>query len=380
MPLPVERSIQNKVAAFRASQREETRLSTPNLLILATLFLKRASCYITRRCGWRLLGQKVTREMIVPMSMRRVITFSVSLAAFFASACFAGSAQAQQNKDQNHSTGGPTRSAPDAVVYFIDVKPGDTLQPKTIIRFGLRNMGVSAAGTDRKNSGHHHLLIDTGLPPLDKPIPNDANHLHFGGGQTEAEVTLAPGEHTLQLLLADKDHIPHTPPVMSEKIRVTVVDPEKGAPAQASGPTPSSPHAKVYFEYPSQGACIAPHSVVRFGLIGMGVAPAGVAKANTGHHHLIIDSELPSLDKPIPNDENHLHFGAGQTEAEVTLPPGHHKLQLLLADERHIPHHPAIFSEPLDVTVGCKAQRQRQRAKYLRASKGTGHHHAAHSS
>src|SRR3954449_8314547 len=76
-------------------------------------------------------------------------------------------------------------------------------------------MGVAPAGLERDNSGHHHLLIDTELPPLDKLIPNDFNHLHFGAGQTEAEVTLKPGPHTLQLLFGDKDHVPHNPPIMS---------------------------------------------------------------------------------------------------------------------------------------------------------------------
>jgi hypothetical protein len=77
---------------------------------------------------------------------------------------------------------------------------------------------------DRPNSGHHHLLIDTDLPPLNEPIPNDFNHLHFGAGQTESKVTLKPGPHTLQLLLGDKDHIPHNPPVMSPRIRVIASD------------------------------------------------------------------------------------------------------------------------------------------------------------
>jgi hypothetical protein len=78
------------------------------------------------------------------------------------------------------------------------------------------------------------LLIDTELPPLDKPIPNDFNHLHFGAGQTEAEITLSPGMHTLQLLLGDKDHIPHNPPVMSPRIRVVVI--ESGAPSTSAPP------------------------------------------------------------------------------------------------------------------------------------------------
>src|SRR6516162_8112361 len=131
---------------------------------------------------------------------------------------------------QGQRTGGPTPSAPGAEVYFIDLKDATTVPAKLKIYFGLRNMGVAPAGSDRENSGHHHLLIDTELPPLDQPIPNDFNHLHFGAGQTEAEVELTPGPHTLQLLFGDKNHIPHSPPLMSAPIRVMVVD-KAAAPA-----------------------------------------------------------------------------------------------------------------------------------------------------
>jgi hypothetical protein len=91
--------------------------------------------------------------------------------------------------------------------------------------------------------------------------------------------------------------------------------------------------------------------VIRFGLLNMGVAPAGFDKANTGHHHLLVDAELPPLDQPIPNDFNHLHFGAGQTEAKITLPLGPHKLRLLFADSGHVPHDPPIYSDVINVTV-----------------------------
>jgi len=84
----------------------------------------------------------------------------------------------------------------------------------------------------------------------------------------------------------------------------------------------------------------------------MGVAPAGVEKPNSGHHHLLIDASLPPLDKPIPNDENHLHFGGGQTEATLTLPTGRHTLQLLLGDANHLPHDPPVYSNPIVVYVG----------------------------
>jgi hypothetical protein len=141
-----------------------------------------------------------------------------------------GSAAAQEKR-----TGGPTPSPPGAEVYFAEIKDGATIPTKVTIRFGLREMGVAPAGSDRPNSGHHHLLIDTDLPALDQPIPNDFNHLHFGTGQTEAEITLKPGPHTLQLLFGDKDHVPHNPPVMSARINVTASD-ARPAPAEAVAP------------------------------------------------------------------------------------------------------------------------------------------------
>ena len=139
---------------------------------------------------------------------------------------------------EDRRNGGPTPSAEGAAVHFIDLKDGQTVPPKVTIRFGLREMGVAPAGSDRANSGHHHLLIDTELPPLDQPIPNDFNHLHFGAGQTEAEVTLKPGTHTLQLLLGDKDQIPHNPAVMSPRISVVVTG-DDAAPKEAAAPRPT---------------------------------------------------------------------------------------------------------------------------------------------
>lgn len=88
--------------------------------------------------------------------------------------------------------------------------------------FGLRKMGVAPAGVEKSKTGHHHLIVDASLPPMDEEIPSDKNHLHFGKGQTETRLTLTPGTHTLQLLLGDYDHVPHNPPVMSRKITVTV--------------------------------------------------------------------------------------------------------------------------------------------------------------
>jgi hypothetical protein len=102
----------------------------------------------------------------------------------------------------------------------------------------------------------------------------------------------------------------------------------------------------------------------------MGVAPAGIEKTNTGHHHLLIDSKLPPLDQPIPNDFNHLHFGAGQSEATVELSLGKHTLQLLLGDANHIPHNPPVMSKPIEVTVVSQEQESRGRKTKVRRHRG----------
>jgi hypothetical protein len=110
-----------------------------------------------------------------------------------------------------------------ATVYIISPTDGEVLESPVTVVFGLQGMGVAPAGTDRPDTGHHHLLIDLEEPPAtDRPLPADAQHIHFGGGQTETTIDLPPGEHTLQLILGDMSHFPHSPPVMSEKITIVV--------------------------------------------------------------------------------------------------------------------------------------------------------------
>ena len=136
-------------------------------------------------------------------------------------------ANVRANPPANQTANPPanqTAAAPaNAQVYFIWPHDGSVIDGgKFWVRMGLRNMGIAPKGTAVPNTGHHHLLIDTGLPPMTEPIPNDRNHLHFGAGETEARVELPPGTHTLQLLLGDKDHVPHRPPVVSKPITITV--------------------------------------------------------------------------------------------------------------------------------------------------------------
>jgi hypothetical protein len=116
--------------------------------------------------------------------------------------------------------------------------------------------------------------------------------------------------------------------------------------------TPAPEGARAYIISPKAGEVVTSPVLVQFGLAGMGVAPAGVAKENTGHHHLLIDvNALPSLDVPIPADDQHRHFGGGQTQVELELPPGEHSLQLMLGDHFHVPHNPPVVSEKVIFTV-----------------------------
>jgi hypothetical protein len=116
----------------------------------------------------------------------------------------------------------PTAATAAPEAYIISPQDGETVESPFVVRFGLRGMGVAPAGVEIAGTGHHHLIIDAPLPPAGQPIPADDRHRHFGKGQTETELSLPPGEHTLQLLLGDHTHMPHDPPVSSQRIRVRV--------------------------------------------------------------------------------------------------------------------------------------------------------------
>ena len=116
-------------------------------------------------------------------------------------------------------------AAASAEVFIISPKDGEEVSSPVEVIFGLQGMGIAPAGINFPNTGHHHLLIDLDqLPDLKSGIPADAQHLHFGKGQTQALIELDPGEHSLQLLLGDWMHVPHETPVISEKIKILVID------------------------------------------------------------------------------------------------------------------------------------------------------------
>lgn len=154
--------------------------------------------------------------------MRRMACF-----AFAAALCaLALPAAAQQ---QEPAASGATQykrvaAPPGAYVYIGWPNDGETIRSTRFkVWFGARNIGVAPAGVNAPNTGHHHLLIDSPLPPMDEPIPNDKHHLHYGAGQTETILELPPGTHTLQLIMGDANHVPHDPSVISKRITIHVL-------------------------------------------------------------------------------------------------------------------------------------------------------------
>ena len=148
------------------------------------------------------------------MTMRRLMRGACTAGIGFVLLSFSLSCEPAQEPTSNESPEG-------AMVYIISPIDGAVVSETFIVRFGLRGMGVAPAGADVANTGHHHLLVDLKtLPPLDQPMLDQV--LHFGLGQTETTLTLEPGEHTLQLILGDRYHIPHDPPVIGEPITIIV--------------------------------------------------------------------------------------------------------------------------------------------------------------
>ena len=137
-------------------------------------------------------------------------------------------------------------------------------------------------------------------------------------------------------------------------------------PLHAAEKSKASDDANLYIISPLDGETVSSPVKVVFGLEGMGVAPAGIKFNNTGHHHLLIDvDELPDVNSPIPSDDNHKHFGKGQTEAIIQLEPGEHNLQLILGDHMHIPHDPVVVSKKIKINVEGKETPPQEETKCI---------------
>jgi Domain of unknown function (DUF4399) len=155
--------------------------------------------------------------------MRSLFVTALTVAASLAAALASAPTCAQTPAQPAAAPATRTPAPPGAEVYLISPKDGAKVHNPVLVQFGLKGMGIAPAGVKFDNSGHHHLLIDTDPPAdLGLPLPATDKIVHFGKGQTETTLTLAPGKHTLQLLLGDMNHIPHQPPVISRKITITV--------------------------------------------------------------------------------------------------------------------------------------------------------------
>jgi hypothetical protein len=168
---------------------------------------------------------KRENDKVAEITLRTAILLT---AAAFAGACTpeqpeAGTkAVAPANVGTTEATMPRRPAAEGASVHFITPEDGAIVSSPVRVEFAIVGMELAPAGKDTENSGHHHVLIDTDLPDMTQPIPADAMHVHFGDGAATAELVLAPGEHTLQLLFADYRHLPHDPPVYSGRITITV--------------------------------------------------------------------------------------------------------------------------------------------------------------
>ncbi|MEL6183778.1 MAG: DUF4399 domain-containing protein [Myxococcota bacterium] len=223
-------------------------------------------------------------------------------------------------------------AAPKGSVQFITPQNGSTVFPEVAVAMGLSGMTVRPAGedVDDRTSGHHHVLIDQpeGLA-AGTVVPASDKSIHYGKGQTTAYVNVPEGEHTLTLQLADGAHRSYGPD-LAATVKVKVV--------------PATGERKVSFLAPKDGAKVKSPVKIKMGLEGMKIRPAGEDPLDktTGHHHLIINKGPIAIGTIVPADENHIHYGKGQTEAEVELPKGKHELTLQLADGIHASYGPKL--------------------------------------
>lgn len=197
----------------------------------------------------------------------------------------------------------------DPAAHFTNLKNGDVVTSPFVVQFGMSFWGIAPAEHAHARTGHHHLLVDSPLPlALNHSIPSNKNYVHFGKGQMQTVLDLPPGKHTLRLLLADHNHVPHM--VYSEQIAVTVSERDATKADQLKTAKPS-----LTFPNLRNGDTVPLHFKVQFHASGLNVSHRGSKMPQTGYFQLRIDNER------IP-------FPGGQTETWLRLPPGSHRLQL----------------------------------------------------
>ncbi len=205
--------------------------------------------------------------------------------------------------------------------FFRQPTSNAIVPPTFIVKMGAVGVTVDPSGEVVPGSGHMHILVDTDFIPAGEIIPADEQHLHYGDGSLEAELTLTPGEHTLHLQFADGLHTA----LEGDEYRDTiVVFVEEGAPEQS-----------VAFFDPLDGTTVSSSFEVVMTATGLVVEPSGEVNDGAGHFHILVDTDFIPAGEVIPTDERHLHYGKGQTAVSVELEPGEHTLRLQFADGLH---------------------------------------------
>lgn len=204
---------------------------------------------------------------------------------------------------------------------FFRVPTTDAVVTETfLMKMGSENFMIELAGPPKEAAGHFHIMVDVPCVTPGEPIPNDAQHRHFDGGQTETTLTLTPGEHTLCLQAGDGIH---TALDLTHMITITV---EKAN---------NSDEPRIFFIEPLDGAIVTETVTVKMGAENFVIEPAGSVQENAGHFHIMIDMPCVDLGDYIPMNQNHRHFLLGQHEAILNLMPGKHTLCLQAGDGFH---------------------------------------------
>ena len=221
--------------------------------------------------------------------------------------------------------------------YFRQPTTAAIVPPTFVVKMGAVGLTVDPSGEVVPGSGHMHILVDTDFIPAGEVIPTDEQHLHFGDGSLEAELTLTPGEHTLHLQFADGAHTALEGDEYRDTIIVFV---EEDASEQS-----------VAFFDPLDGTTVLSPIEVVMTATGLVVEPSGEVNDDAGHFHILVDTDFVAAGEIIPTDDLHLHYGKGQTSVSLELEPGEHTLRLQFADGLHTALEGDQYTDTITVIV-----------------------------
>lgn len=231
-----------------------------------------------------------------------------------------------------------TEGAAEQAVRFAIPTDGATVPPTFDVVMAATGLIVEPSGPINAGAGHMHILVDTDFIEPGNPIPNDDNHLHFGGAQLNTTLELEPGDHLLRLQMADGAHVALEGEQYRDEITVTVAE--------------DAPAAQIYFIAPEDGATVTSPVAIQMGATGLFVERSGgVLREGAGHMHILINTDFLAPGEVIPTDDTHVHFGGGQLETTLELEPGEYVLRLQMANGAHLALEGDQYRDEITVTV-----------------------------